>query len=84
MEEKPVRGPGGRLALWALYLFCFYSLWTIVRYFWVVSGVESLPGSGIAETVGDKVLNALLGLLVLGTIGCVLGVIVWITRPKMY
>ncbi|NDJ58112.1 hypothetical protein GWD52_14115 [Enterobacteriaceae bacterium 4M9] len=84
MEEKPVRGPGGRLALWALYLFCFYSLWAVLRYVWVMSGVEPPPGSGMAGAVGDRMLNALLGLLVLGTIGSVLGVIVWITRPRVY
>lgn len=82
MEEKSVRGPGGRLALWAFYLFCFYALWTIVRYFWVVSGIVPPPGADAAGVLGDKVLNALLGLLVLGTVGGVLGAIVWITRPR--
>ncbi len=36
MEEQAKRSPGGKLALWALYAFCGYCVWVIVRYWWVV------------------------------------------------
>lgn len=84
MEEKPVRGPGGRLALWAFYIFCFYSLWAVLRYVWVVSSIDPPPGAGMADAMGDRILNALSGLLVLGLTGAVLGLIVWITRPRSW
>lgn len=32
MEVQAKRSPGGKLALWALYAFCGYCVWVIVRY----------------------------------------------------
>lgn len=86
MEEKPVRGLGGRIALWAFYAFCFYFVWAMLRYFWIVSGVESPPGEGVAGDMGTlagKLLGALLGFMVLGAVGSLLGAIAWYTRPRV-
>lgn len=43
MEEQAKRSPGGKLALWALYAFCGYCVWVIVRYWWVVGKIHSVP-----------------------------------------
>lgn len=85
MEEAMTRGPGGKLALWVFYAFCVYFVWAMVRYFWVISEVESIPGATmdgeIASTSG-KLLGALTGFVVLGIVGFILGSIAWYTRPR--
>lgn len=85
MEETMTRGPGGKLALWVFYAFCGYFIWAMVRYFWVISEVETIPGATldgeIASTSG-KFLCALLGFIVLGIVGAILGGIAWYTRPR--
>lgn len=43
MEEQAKRSPGGKLALWALYAFCGYCVWVIVRYWWVVGKFTAFP-----------------------------------------
>ncbi|MTD39298.1 hypothetical protein GIX45_11815 [Erwinia sp. CPCC 100877] len=85
MEERPVRGLGGRIALWVFYAFCFYFIWAMLRYFWIVSGVDPAPGNGVSGDMGTlsgKLLSALLGFMVLGTVGALLGAIAWYTRPR--
>ncbi|MEO3991262.1 cell division protein DrpB [Pseudocitrobacter cyperus] len=85
MEETMTRGPGGKLALWVFYAFCGYFVWAMVRYFWVISEVETIPGATldgeIASTTG-KLLAALAGFIVLGIVGLILGGIAWYTRPR--
>ena len=76
MEEQAKRSPGGKLALWALYAFCGYCVWVIVRYWWVVGKIHSVPGASVEGdfgTTAGKWLGALLGMLVLGGIGSILG-----------
>lgn len=80
MDAKPTRSPGGKIALWLFYAFCLYIVWAMVRYFWVVSGVTS----GDLGTFGGKLLGALMGLLVLGSVAAVLGWVAWYTRPRVY
>ena len=85
MEEQAKRSPGGKLALWALYAFCGYCVWVIVRYWWVVGKIHSVPGASVEGdfgTTAGKWLGALLGMLVLGGIGSILGAVVWYTRPS--
>lgn len=85
MEEQAKRSPGGKLALWALYAFCGYCIWVIVRYWWVVGKIQSVPGASVDGdfgTTAGKWLGALLGMLVLGGIGAILGAVVWYTRPS--
>lgn len=75
MEEQAKRSPGGKLALWALYAFCGYCVWVIVRYWWVVGKIHSVPGASVEGdfgTTAGKWLGALLGMLVLGGIGSIL------------
>ena len=85
MEETLTRGPGGKLALWVFYAFCGYFAWAMMRYFWVISEVETIPGATldgeIASTTG-KFLGALAGFIVLGIVGLILGGIAWYTRPR--
>ncbi len=69
MEVQAKRSPGGKLALWALYAFCGYCVWVIVRYWWVVGKIHSVPGASVEGdfgTTAGKWLGALLGMLVLG------------------
>ncbi|HBX8215138.1 TPA: hypothetical protein MIH64_21205 [Klebsiella pneumoniae] len=85
MEEQAKRSPGGKLALWALYAFCGYCVCVIVRYWWVVGKIHSVPGASVEGdfgTTAGKWLGALLGMLVLGGIGSILGAVVWYTRPS--
>ena len=85
MEETMTRGPGGKLALWVFYAFCGYFVWAMVRYFWVISEVETIPGATldgeIASTSG-KLLGALAVFIVLGIVGLILGGSAWYTRPR--
>jgi hypothetical protein len=74
MEEQAKRSPGGKLALWALYAFCGYCVWVIVRYWWVVGKIHSVPGASVEGdfgTTAGKWLGALLGMLVLAGIGAI-------------
>lgn len=80
MDAKPTRSPGGKIALWLFYAFCLYIVWAMIRYFWVVSNVTG----GDLGTFGGKLLGALMGLLVLGSVAVVLGWIAWYTRPRAY
>ncbi|WP_435953046.1 cell division protein DrpB [Dryocola sp. BD626] len=73
-DAKPTRTPGGKIALWLFYGFCLYIVWAMVRYFWVVSDVSG--------SFGGKLLGALLGLLVLGSVAAVLGWVAWFTRAR--
>ncbi len=85
MDEKLNRSPGGKLALWLFYGFCGYFAWAMVRYCWVVSHVQSIPGAtvdGDWGTLTGKWLGALLGFLVLSTITLMLGAVAWYTRPR--
>lgn len=71
MEEQAKRSPGGKLALWALYAFCGYCVWVIVRYWWVVGKIHSVPGASVEGdfgTTAGKWLGALLGMLVLAAL----------------
>lgn len=80
MDKKPRRDLGGKLALLAFWLFCLYALWAILRYFWVVSAVQPIPGD-VHGTFSGKLLDVLAGGIVLGGIALVLGAVVWYTRP---
>jgi len=85
MEEEMERGLGGKLALWVFYAFCGYFVWAMVRYVWVVSQIPALSGTVVEGDLGStsgKWLGALLGVLVLGTVGAILGGIAWYTRPR--
>ncbi len=65
--------------------FCGYCVWVIVRYWWVVGKIHSVPGASVEGdfgTTAGKWLGALLGMLVLGGIGSILGAVVWYTRPS--
>ncbi|MGZ0720086.1 cell division protein DrpB [Kluyvera cryocrescens] len=76
MEERMNRGPGGRLALWVFYAFCGYFVWAMVRYVWVISAVETIPGATIDGEIGStsgKWLGAILGFLLLSIVGALLG-----------
>ena len=84
-EARAQRGPGGKLALWVFYSFCGYCLWAMLRYFWVVSQIDSIPGATVEGELGStsgKWLGALFGMLVLGVVGTILGWIAWFTRPR--
>ncbi len=64
--------------------FCGYCVWVIVRYWWVVGKIHSVPGASVEGDLGTtagKWLGALLGMLVLAGIGAILGAVVWYTRP---
>lgn len=79
------RGPGGKLALWVFYAFCGYCLWAMLRYFWVVSQIDPIPGATLDGDWGStsgKWLGALMGGMVLGLVGMLLGWIAWYTRPR--
>lgn len=77
-NAKPTRSPGGKLALWLFYGFCLYIVWAMARYLWVVSGVTG----GDMGSFAGKLIGALMGLLVLGSVAAVLGGIAWYTRPR--
>ena len=47
MDTKAKRGPVGKLALWAFYAFCAYFVWAMVRYWWIVGRIQSVPGASI-------------------------------------
>nr|WP_159466251.1 cell division protein DrpB [Scandinavium goeteborgense] len=86
MEERVKRGPGGMLALWVFYAFCGYVVWAMLRYFWVVSEIEPIPGATLDGEMGStmgKWLGALFGFLVLSVVGAILGGIAWYTRPRV-
>jgi hypothetical protein len=78
MDAKPTRTPGGKLALWLFYGFCLYTVWSVLRYFWVVSDVTD----GDMGSLGGKLLGALMGLLVLGSVAGLLGWLAWYTRAR--
>lgn len=78
MDAKPTRTPGGKLALWLFYGFCLYTVWSVLKYFWVISNVTD----GDMGSLGGKLLGALMGLLVLGSVAAVLGGLAWYTRAK--
>ena len=85
MERKIERSLGGKLALWVFYAFCGYFVWAMARYIWVISKIPSLPNAAVEGDLGStsgKWLGALLGFLVLGTVGLILGGIAWYTRPR--
>ncbi|EKD5159475.1 cell division protein DrpB [Enterobacter cloacae] len=85
MERKIERSLGGKLALWVFYAFCGYFVWAMTRYIWVISKIPSLPNVAVEGDLGStsgKWLGALLGFLVLGTVGLILGGIAWYTRPR--
>ena len=85
MERKIERSLGGKLALWVFYAFCGYFVWAMARYAWVVSKIPSLPDTvadGDLGSTSGKWLGAILGFLVLGTVGLILGAIAWYTRPR--
>lgn len=77
-DAQPTRTPGGKIALWLFYGFCGYIVWAMVRYFWVVSSVTG----GDMGSLGGKLMGALMGLLVLGSVALVLGWVAWFTRPR--
>ncbi len=85
MKIKRVRGPGGKLALWAFWLFCLYFLWNVVQILWTISrtaapSAGSLHETGMAEPA--QWLLALLSLLTFGAVGLMLAGIAWYTRPR--
>lgn len=85
MERKIERSLGGKLALWVFHAFCGYFVWAMARYVWVISKIPSLPNTAVEGDLGStsgKWLGALLGFLVLGTVGLILGAIAWYTRPR--
>ncbi|ASV55965.1 MULTISPECIES: cell division protein DrpB [Lelliottia] len=85
MEQNNTRGLGGKLALWAFYAFCGYFVWAMLRYLWVVSKIPSTPDlvmEGDLGSTSGKWLGAILGFLVLGSVGLILGAIAWYTRPR--
>lgn len=59
MEEQAKRSPGGKLALWALYAFCGYCVWVIVRYWWVVGKIHSVPGASVEGDLEQRPGNGL-------------------------
>lgn len=85
MEDKPLRSPGGKLALWLFYGWCGYFIWAMVRYFWVVSAIQVTPGvtlDGDMGTLSGKLMGALAGSLVFVVVGSILAGIAWYTRPR--
>jgi hypothetical protein len=85
MGERVKRGPGGTLALWLFYAFCGYFVWAMLRYVWVVSQIDPVPGATLDGELGStmgKWLGALFGFLVLSIVGAILGGIAWYTRPR--
>lgn len=78
MDAKPTRTPGGKLALWLFYGFCLYTVWSVLKYFWVISNVTD----GDMGSLAGKLLGALMGLLVLGSVAAVLGGLAWYTRAR--
>lgn len=85
LDERASRGPGGMLALWVFYAFCGYFIWAMLRYVWVVSQIDPIPGAmpegELGSTMG-KWLGALFGFLMLSVVGAILGGIAWYTRPR--
>lgn len=84
-ETRATRGPGGKLALWVFYAFCGYFVWAMLRYVWVVSQIDPIPGATLDTELGStagKWLGALLGFIVLSVVGALLGGIAWFTRPR--
>ena len=77
MEGKVQRSWGGKLALWAFYAFCCYFIWMMARFLWVVSDIQTPPGAESGQWI-----SALLGAVVLGSVGVLLGAIAWYTRPR--
>lgn len=85
MKRQNVRGPGGKLALWAFWLFCLYFLWNLVQTLWMISRTTLPPAGLLPETGADESaqwLLALLSLLTFGAVGLMLGGIAWYTRPR--
>lgn len=85
MKRQNVRGPGGKLALWAFWLFCLYFFWNLVQTLWTISRTTLSPvgllhEAGTAEPA--QWLLALLSLLAFGAEGLMLGGIAWYTRPR--
>ena len=66
--------------------FLRYFVWAMVRYWWIVGRIQSVPGASIDGEWGStagKWIGALLGFLVLGAVGLILGAIAWYTRPPI-
>lgn len=69
MEEQAKRSPGGKLALWALYAFCGYCVWVIVRYCWVCWSSAALAlfsarSSGIrVHPAASRIISAKIAML---------------------
>ena len=85
MKRQNVRGPGGKLALWAFWLFCLCFLCNLVQTLWTISRTALPPVGLLPETGADESaqwLLALLSLLTFGAVGLMLGGIAWYTRPR--
>lgn len=84
MEDKTDRSLGGKLALWVFWIFCTYSIWSVLNDIWPVSQTN-LPGgmnAGAGRTVTGNWLNTLISMLGLAVVGTILGTIAWFTRPQ--
>ena len=84
MERKIERSPGGKLALWVFYAFAvtLSGRWPGMFGSSVNTvAAECSSGRDLGSTSG-KWLGALLGCLVLGTVGLIPGGIAWYTRPR--
>ncbi|MEA1065311.1 cell division protein DrpB [Erwinia sp. HR93] len=85
MEEKPTRGLGGRLALWAFYACCCYFLVSLARYLMSASSDESDTGSNVYFTFHSLIHGAAGALFKYsgpGLVAVTLGMIAWYTRPR--
>ena len=76
MDTKAKRGP---LESWryGLLRFCAYFVWAMVRYWWIVGRIQSVPGASIDGEWGStagKWIGALLGFGA-GAVGLILGAI---------
>ncbi|WP_039058487.1 cell division protein DrpB [Enterobacter sp. Bisph1] len=84
MEDKVDRSLGGKLALWVFWIFCTYSVWSVLNDIWPVSQMSASIGfnPGVGKTITGSGLHTLFGMLVLAIVGSILGAIAWYTRPQ--
>ena len=80
--EKKIRGPGGKLALWAFWLFCLHFIWSLAQIVWTANRSAAIPAGVLFDAEPGQWILALLSLLTFGTVGLILGGIAWYTRPR--
>ncbi|MDV2865110.1 cell division protein DrpB [Phytobacter ursingii] len=80
--EKKIRSPGGKLALWAFWLFCLHFIWSLAQIAWTVNRTAAISAGGLFDAEPGRWILAFLSLLTFGTVGLILGWIAWYTRPR--